>query len=693
MYQSIDLQCASCFLGNEDKIEYIVSNLKKFLREHECLKDEVVAEEKQITMRKFAMFLVLNADLVTLEQLVDKEGIDFVIWILPTIPKYLLSEILWSLRMDKFVWEIIVYSYPPLALELARALVENLRNFSPYQCLSKLNVVAAACYNLICRLHFFNFENEIITNLLDTAFMSFNQCLNYFITPPNAWRLSNLSKDDVFKYKGNNLRTMLYLISECLLQFTSKHPCAPSTYNDIYQLTYKVGSYTEEPLDFNICDSTNKQLMDCIEKCNEALLDKCRELVMGVSVGIFCAWSEYEENGKTMQVVIGELCFMLRSQLLNISSVSGHPVVEMMKQISKKPANIQELVNTADTKTIIEHINNNVTKAAWVRAVIYKVNLCHDALLVQHLKNNLQVLNDEECRKLFNKCISYLFDYHDNTHVQMLALKAFQCCSIPTKLHILEQRFGNKSLYSFVPHSTPELTNTITETFNKFIANDDVDYSEVLCVFLQNPPVVYLKIFELATESSQQTEIMFKAIILLKSFSSHYHSNDTEPCVIKTAQNIIEKCKGAEATRQNLIKFICLLKNAEIIPRPKLLIMIIMPYLHKGLITKDIPLINVQLKLLSKGFSMEDLVPEYRAPLLALLAKILDVVRWKINTFITLNPSTLQLALEFQNSLFQTFGPQIPSKYCSLFIIMDIFYFSNCVNILYFIYQIEKQAG
>lgn len=642
--------------------------MKKFLKDRECLKDDGIAEDKQATMRKFALFLVLNADLPAIQQMVDKEGIDSVIWILPTIPKYLLSEMLWNFIMDKFVWEIIVFSYPPLAIQLASALVHNFKYFTPYECLTKLNVIGAACYNLICRLHLFNFENDIVSDMVNSAFINFNQCLNYFVSPPNSWRLTTLSKTDLYKFKGNGLRTMLYLVSECMQLFATKQAFAPNSFDDIYQLTYKVGTFKEDPLNFNICDSTNKTIMERIQKCNEALLDRCKELVMGVSVDVFCAWSEFDENGSSMQEVIGELCYMLRIQLLSINLIALHPVVEMIRQISRKPADIQEIVNNADTNTIIEKINNNISRESWVRAVINKHNICHDVNLVQHLINNVQILNDAESRRLFNLCINYLFDYRDNVHVQMLALKAFQCCSTPTKQDILEQRFSNKSLFSIAPQRTPELINAITETFNKFIANENVDLSEVLCVFLRSPPVVYIKIFELATENSHQTEIMFKSILLLKSFSNHYFSNETEPCVIKTAQSMLEKCKGAEATRQNLIKFICLLKDAEIIPKAKLLIMIITPYLHKGLINKDVPLINVQLKLLSAGFSIEDLVPEYRAPLLALLAKVLDVVRWKINTFITLSPSTLQLALELQNALFQTFGAQIPGKCFTLLI-------------------------
>lgn len=651
------------FLGNEDKIEYIINNLKKFLKDRECLEDHHIPDDKLPTIRKFALFLVLNADLPALEQMVDKEGVEFVIWILPTIPKFLLSEMLWKLHMGRFVWETIVFCFPPLAVEVASALIENLKYLSPNECRSKLNLIAVACYNLICRLHFFNFENDIISNMLSTTFINFNQCLNYFVTPPNASKLTSLSKDDIYKFKGSNLRTMLNLISDCMELFTSKHTFASNNFDDIYQLTYKVGSFKEDPLNFKICDSTNKYIMDCIEKCNEALLDRCKELVMDVSVDIFCAWSEFEENGKTMQLTIGELCYMLRSQLLNINSVAGHAVVDMIKQISRKPANVQDLINTADTNTIIEKINNNVTRALWVRAVINKDNLFQNVDLVHHLINNLQVLNNEGCHRLFNMCLNHLLGDRDDVHIQMLAMKAFQCCSTPTKQDILEQRFSQKSLFSIGPHSTPELINAITETFNKFIANDNVDFSEVLCMFLRSPSVVYIKIFELATQNSKQTDIMFKSILLLKSFSCHYFSNETEPCVIKTAQNMLEKCKGTEETRQNLTKFLCLLKNAEIIPKAKLLIMIIMPYLHKGLITRDILLINVQLKLLSTGFSIEDLVPEYRAPLLALLAKVLDVVRWKVNTFITLSPSTLELALELQNSLFQSFGAQIPRKY------------------------------
>lgn len=651
------------FLGNESKIEYVVGALKKFLKDRGCLREDGIVEEKTGTMKKFALFLVLNADFPALEEMVDKDGIDFLVWILPTIPKYLLNEMLWNFHMGKYVWEIIVLSYPHLAVEVANAVIENFKYFSANKSLAKLKVVATACYAFICRLHFFIFDDDIMSNMLNTAFINFNQCINYFISPPNAARVNNLSRNDQFKFKSRGLRMMMHLIIEVMDLFTSRQTFSMDGFDEMYLLTYKAGCYKEETLDFNMCESPNKPILECLHRCNVALLDRFQDLLKTVNIEIFCAWREFEENGKSIQEHVGELCYMLRVLLLKINAVSGHPVIEIMRAISIKPADIHDLVNTAETDTIIENINNNDTRVPWMRALINKENLLHDSNLVPHLTNNIHVLDDQESITVFNLCINHLITDREDVNVQMLAIKAFKNCSIPTKQSILEQRFKNRALFGIGPLKTPDLTNAITETFNKFVANHDVDVSEVLCLFLRSPPLVFLKIFELATENSHQTEIMFKTIILLKPFSNHYFSNETEPCVIKTAQSIIEMCKSSETKRKNVVKFICGLKDADIITSVRLLLLIIMPHMHKGLVTKDVLLINIQLKLLSAGFSIEELVPEYRAPLLALLAKVLDIVRWKINTFVPLSPSTLQLALELQNALFQTFPAHIPGKY------------------------------
>lgn len=626
----------------------------KFLEQGKYITKNGIVEDKIPKMRKFALFLVLNGDLPILEEMVEREGIDMVIWTIPTIPKCLMVEMFWNLHMDMFVYEIIAFCYPQLALEVADAFINNIKYLTPSTCLDKLKQICAACYRLTCRLQFFTFENNIISNLMTSAFNSFQQCMNYFVTPPNAWKLTSLSKDDQYKYKGNCLYTILLLLKECIAQFTSRQQFAPDGFDDMYLLTYKVGSYTEIPLRFETCSSPNQSVLDCLDKCLQTLVDKCTQLVMDVSVDIFCAWSEFEENGKSMQQTVGELCYALSTLLPSVQSLKEHPFITMIREISHKPEEIEELINASDSATIIENMNKSDDKNSWVRALVHKENVCNDETLVQQLTDNIHLLNEEECYTLFQVCHNHCNISHGYTDsLEELALKAFQRCSASAKLTIIDERFSKSNFFDI--SDTLEINNMMTEIFNKLIVSPDSDLSVVLNVFLQSPQMVYTKIFSLATETSQQTEIMLRVMSLLQKYSNHYYTNETEPCVIKITQNILDSCLDTEVKQDNFVKFICGMKNASIIPGAKLLLQIIMPHLHKALINKDVLSINVQCKLLSEAYTLEELIA-YRAPILAMLAQVLDAVRWKIHTFNSHGPCTLTLALQLQKTLFDSFN-------------------------------------
>lgn len=645
------------FSGNEEKIEYIVSCILNFCKELKYVVNNHLAMEKINEMRKFAFFIILNSDLPILEEMVEKEGIDVVIWTIPTVSKCLMCEIVWNLYMDNYVFEIIAFCYPQLALEVASAFLDNIKYCSPSESLQKLKIIITALYRLICRLHFFKYENNVMSELLNSAFNIFQLSINYFVNPPNSGKLDRLTKDDQYKHKGNCFDTMIAVICECLTQFTTTQEFAPAEFDQIYMLTYQIGTYTDDSLGYNMCNSPNKSILDLLDRCNIILLDKCKELLMEISVDIFCAWSEFEEFGKNMQQSIGEHCYKLRTKLLSIPSLSEHPIVDMIQQISRKPPELEEIINNSDNTTIIKNING-ANKSAWVSALICKDELCSNEDLVNQLASNLDSLNEDECHKLYNICMNYLKDHTENSqNVEILAIKAFNNCNIQTKNDIVIEHFPDNC---FFDKETEGFNNVMTEVFNKVIVIPETDV--ILSLFLQSPQKVFTKMFLLAAENSQQTEIMLKAMRQYQKYSNFYYSHETEPCIIRITRDILDNSLDTDAKQKNFVKFISGLKNDQIIPGAKLLLLITMPSLHKALLNKDKNAINIQCHLLSEAFELDELLV-YRAPMLAMLAQILDAVRWKINTYTPLDPSTLQNALQLQIALWNTYNDGIPGNY------------------------------
>ncbi|XP_026764400.2 uncharacterized protein LOC113522787 [Galleria mellonella] len=644
--------------GNEEKFEYIINSVLKFLEEGNYINKNGIIESSVTNLRPIVFYIILNADLEALRDITDFDELEIFIWAVPTIPKCLMCELFWKLHLDRFVYELIAYCSPRLSLELAATFIDNIKYYSPNEYLNKLKLVTTATHQLICRLHLFNYKENVLSYKLTGALNSFQKCLNYFTNPPKAEKLNNLTKDELYKYKGYCLHTMLLIIKECMEQYTQIPELYPNDIGELYAMTYE-----SEPsinlVTFTVSDSPNTTILDCLKKCYIALLDKFQQLVMDVSVDIFCAWSEFTLNGRSMQQKIGQLCYETRIKLLNVTSISDHPVINMIQQISCKPVHWKDLMETSDSAAIIESINNNSEdKAACLLALTHKKNLFQDNNLIKCLISNLEHLNEEACCELFKNIENHMYsDPENNEILEELAIKSFQRCNILKKQEMLAEHFSNNIFIDMTENS--EFNSMLMEIFNKLILSPESDMSDILTVFLQNPRRVYKEIFNLAAENIQQTNIMLEVMKVLYKYSSHYYNSDTEPCIVLVVQECFDNF--VQPKIETLLKFLCNLKSCNCITGPKLLLLIIMPKLHKALIDRDLECLYIQSKLLYEAYSLEELL-EYRAPLLAMLAQMLDVVRWKITTFEPAAPKALQIILQLQITLFDTYSSGIPDN-------------------------------
>lgn len=644
--------------GNEEKVKYVLEKLSKFLNDKNYINENGVVLERRDEYRKLALYIALNADLPILEEMTEMEGMQMVIWMIPTVPKYLLYEIFFNLHMQQFLYEIIAFSNPHLALQIADAFIVNMKYLNPVDQLDRVRIVAAALYRLICRLHFYHDGSD--GDLLTDALNNFQLCINKFTNPPNADKVLNMPKDDQYKYLGRSLSIMLNLIEECMLQFTSKQEFEAEGFNEIYLGTHHPESIATKTLNFKICDSPNDAILQCLNKCHALLLDDCTTQVMSVSVDIFCAWSEYEENGKSIQQSIGELCFKLRTILQGIPSISEHTLVGMLKQISREPLNHKDIINETDIEVIVEKINaHDEESPSWLSALLYKDDLCQNLTLLLLLESNIALLKEEQSQNLFEKIIDHLHDDQENSeYLKVLAIKSFHQCNNTVKDEIITNQFSD-NLHDKMENG--DFATMMTEIFNKLTVSDDADPSDILTLFLQNPKQTFMKIFKLAAENEKQTDIMLRVMDSLEKYNNFYYRQDTEPCIIKVSNHVLESYLDTDVKQSNFVNFISKLKQRNIIPGNKLLMLIIMPNLHKGLINRHVIGMNVQIKLLMAAYTIEELL-EFRAPMLAMLAQVLEIVRWKFTSFEAAMPPTLELALRLQQEIFNTYEAQIPEK-------------------------------
>ncbi|KOB72075.1 Uncharacterized protein OBRU01_12769 [Operophtera brumata] len=646
--------------GNEDEITVVIENISKFLKLGGYTHNGEIVKEKTPTMRQFAFYIVVNAQLPVLNHMLELEGIDSIIWTITKIPQCLMCELMWNVHMDKFIYEIISFTHPLLALEVSAAFLDNFKYFNPLECLDRLKLLSAACYTTITRLHLLNSEADDITSKATAAFHNFKRCLKYFKSPPNEHQLNVLDKDELYEYFGKRLYAMLLLITDCVQCFTSKLEINLAG-SDVYMLTYKEGTFKTEIATANVCDIQNNVLSECLNVSHTEMLDECKALVMDVSVDVFCGWSEVEENGKTMQQTIGELCYKVHNNLLRISTISEHPLLAMMEQIARKPDEMEDIINATKDDIILQKVDEqSQDRKIWIQSLIHKEKLCHNLEFLKVISCNLNLFDQEPSQKLYTMFNEYVnLNLENRDYTESLMIKVFHQCSLSTKYMILDEHFKNNLVNMKVQS---DFKDSMTETFNKFIATPDSDLSDVLTLFLQNPEEVYTKIFVLATENLRQTEVMLKVMKLFERYSNHYYNSEMEPCIIKITQDIIHKELDSMAKKNNFVMFLCGLKEADIISGSKLLLLIIMTNMHQALITKHVECINFHIKLLKEAYGLEELLV-YRAPMLAMIGKVLDVVRWKMNNFSANAPLTLNAALELQKLLFNTYDNSVvPEK-------------------------------
>ncbi|CAH2099858.1 unnamed protein product [Euphydryas editha] len=659
----IAADCAHCLSkitlkgGNEDKIKFIVDSIKEFLHKEKHLVENKIPEDSVTVMRKLAFYVVMNSDLDILGELVDLDEIDNVIWTIPTIPKYLMCELLWQLHMDKYLYEILMFSCPKLALEVANAVFENFKYFNPTDSLEKLTPLTTSCYRLMTRFIFFNEE----INVLSHAFRNFQNCLRYYMEPPNATKLESLGKKSRYIFLGKQFHSLLCVIRNCFENYVSNQKFRPTDFQQIYELTYNKSTVINSQTSVFIPDSNNKNLLEYINNANVDLLDTCKNLAMEVNVAVFCAWSEFEfEDKKTIQQVIGELSYRIINLLHKIVNLANHPMINIFKQIAYKPLDFVEVINIINTEDIIENLSNGNEREKWIKALLYRDKLCEDAALLEQIDTNLEFLDDDERCRLFKKMHCHLSYATDNIESKLsFAIKVFQHCSSSSKHEIVEEQFSNCRFNNTL--QTPEFDNMVTEFFNKLINNPDMDMSKVLTLFIQNPRKVFTKIFTLACDNMDQTDIMLQVMKPLEKYSNHYYEIDIEPCIILVLKETIANILENELKQTHFLRFLIYLKKSKMICGSKLFLYVIMPNLHNALLNKDMLNIYIHCKLLVLLYSFQEL-EVYRVPTLAMLAQVLDIVRWKIDTYLSISPMTLELVLKLQTNIFWTQESVIPEK-------------------------------
>lgn len=637
-----------------------------------------VIEIKEPSMRKFAMYIVLNSDLPVLNDMMDVADLEPLIWSIPTVSKYLMCEIVWQLHFEKFIYELIPACWPQMGLEVAESFIENFKYLSPTGCLNSLYKLSASCYELLCRLAYFKYQDDhTLSTTMTAVFNNLEKCLKYYTDPPNKHRLDSLSTDDLYKYKGHHLKALLYLVYDCLNMYNQN--INTNCDDTIYKLTYST-DYLHN-INCKVYDSPNRMVVECLDNSNVILLDMFQRVVMNVSVNIFCAWSEYEEDGKTFQQAIGELCHKVQEKLEGIRIVCDHPVVAMIQMMARKPSAINEIINSTDVPTIVSKISNNDEESkSWIQALVHYEDLHKHIELIRIVDSNLSAFDSTDSYKLYNLLKKGIID-NDQQLLFDLRLKLLAQCNIDDKHKIVTAQFHNQMLHDNIRQDN-DFEARLNEMFNKFNSDPTVDLSAVLTLFYQSPREVYNKIFNLASHNIELIGTMVRLMILLKDYTKYYYATDTEACMIKIMKQTLTSCTESTLYSANIVKFICKLKENDIVSGSQLLILVVMPSIHTALVAENVKSLHIQLQVLLDAYTMEDL-SDYRAPMLVMVAQIMDIVRLRtLGRFHMDAIQTLEKAIQFQKAVINTYRDVIPGEYIYEFLFLSMLVVQMSSNLM-----------
>ncbi|XP_073942424.1 uncharacterized protein [Choristoneura fumiferana] len=448
--------------GNEEKIKYILDKVFNFLKEKDYITDNGLVEERCADYEKLALYLVLNADLPELARMTELGALGARVWTLPTLPGALLAELLWGLRMGRFLRRAVAFSEPRLALQLADACVAHLRYMDPRAHLERPALLAGALYRLLCRMPF---ARALPPAAPAAAAAALRACLARLRAAPADDRV----RDDRHRFLARTLTVALRLLEDCLSRFAAVERLEDVEFADVYRATHDPDGPAPEPLSFEVRACPDHTILECLRACNGFLLDDCAALVMEVSVDAFCAWAECgEEAGRTAQRAVGELAHRVRA----LPALAGHALRDMLAQIERAPPAIEDLVAAAGADTVAERIGaGGPDGAAWLAALLERDDLCRRPELLGVLGSAaaLGALDDDRSERLFERLVRRLRDDIDGSDANLLktlAIEAFRRCGDSAKDRILAEQFRER-LHDEL--ETAEFEEAAVDTFNRLV--------------------------------------------------------------------------------------------------------------------------------------------------------------------------------------------------------------------------------
>lgn len=666
---SLDYSIITFVSGNEEKIKSVVDALAKVLTERRLLYKGCAVEEYSDILRKINFFFILNSDLVVLEELANSDDIGHLIWITPMITKCLLMHLVWGLDLHEFFCEALKFCYPSLSLEILDIATEYARYSNPDESIKRVALLISSTYEMVIRMSQRSVQVKDQKVILVKAHNKMCQLLKYFGDPPNKSKMSDWTVDRLYLHAGRSILLLFEHLLYCFNMFSSKPPQVPAEC-DIYQATYDETdeSFSEKK------DNMDDIVAEYIDKINQLLLESAKNNVMAINVDIYCSWCEHldvENPNKSLQRSVGEAAYQL-CEVLKSDPRLENEVISMLPAISCRPENISDHISQACRETMMERsTEKHANQGIWLAGLIRKNYFFFEEDCLKCAINNISCLLPTDVTATFKQGIKILYEpvkYEYANFIKLLVLKCLSSHTTVDQVDLIKETFADYTLSDRLELSDYETKQT--EFFNKLLEPfSDSDLIEMYSLFIQNPTKFYRRTFKECVVKPQQTTMMLTALTELKVFSQLRIEYEFDPTPY-TAQNaslsgsallILHAVKNmhvedltSEVEKLSYVFFIKGLVGKELASDEIILLKVLMPSIHKHLTEKNCECLQVHLRALQEIFSTEQHA-RFIAPLLVMLAQIMEHVRWDLSTFTATAAEVLKSSIIFQNAILKTF--------------------------------------
>lgn len=639
-------------IGNEEYIANIVSKLLSFLVGKGYF-DAATAKplpEFDEQLRKIAFYLVLNTEATFKYNLMTDHSVCHLINTLPTLPKALLHAFIWGLHLEQYFCDIIAYTPIWFAYQFIDNVGESLKYVDPYETLKHVDQLVCAIYKNIARSDFRQMDavdKQIILN----KYLNVTMDLMRHYYSPDIEKFTEWSKDKNRKYLGYMLKHNLNMVIYCFELFLKR----PSFKSDPIEYNMFALMSEREPLINNHRDSYSDIVQNELHKINMTLLNTLQFSVLQVDIDTFMYWVEVDiDEENTLQRVNGEAFYKVH-QMINSNVCFKHGVSVPMEALVIKPLTVSEkIANIKKNRDWIQKLEkladtNNEHIELWLNGFIDKGELvlnneeCLETLglhtksltvpIIKRLIQFASKVDTDKDGRVEEKLIEICLDSIDNFSIaQIYEL-------IQYAIDEQQSGFGNFQLDNF--------DQFLIEVFNKtkFTQNRN-NYLKLL---FQNPQLFYAKVFDEALTTDMQMQHMIEIVNETSTIFKNFATNQLN--------YLIERENLSGDANDLLPQLLAGLFFTDIL-KPSEFIVDIFYKRHlinamKNANYNQLELLITTLNIIANKFKFDGMCP----PLLVMAAQLLELCRWKLNTFTEQLVSIVTKTINFINSILKVFLP------------------------------------